>query len=260
MHAVSTSWFGLHVAGRPTITFVVQCKNCLIQELKCEGTIMRTDMQQNPNVEVATEVDPERIAFEAAQREGATARHERPIQLSAKELVFGLTLLILWFGLFSGGILVSSKPYRDQLEFPQSLGLSAIITNWLIVTTTWSITNLGLLACIAASLGALGLRTRFTSRTDPMQAALEVAQPEDRGVATYYVSAIMRGFGIYGLVLAGLLVLATESLANPTQEAYMRLAPTVSIISFYAGYDPSIFAGLLDRVKSFLQSNNPKGT
>ena len=129
-----------------------------------------------------------------------------------------------------------------------------------VVLAFWTITNVGILSCVAAFLGALGRRTRFTSRTDELQAAIDDTHPDNHGLATYYVSAIMRGFGVYALVLAGLLVLATNSLTSPDQESYMRLAPIVSIISFYAGYDPSIFAGLLDRVKAVLHAPDQKAS
>jgi hypothetical protein len=205
-----------------------------------------------------TGLDSDCLAFEAPDCEDVARQKKVAVSVSTKELLVGLLALVLWFGLFSGGILIGTEPYRAALENPSEVGVTVV--GWFLVCVFWTITNIGLLACVAAFLGALGRRTRFTLRTDLAWAAYQYTLPEFTGVGTYYVSAIMRGFGIYVLVLAGLLVLATESLASPTQEAYMRLAPTVSIISFYAGFDPSMFAGLLDRVKSFLQTNNDKSS
>ena len=214
---------------------------------------MSTETDARRNTDVETDVDPDRIGFEAAQSEHAQSS-QRQIQLSGRELSLGIVALALWFVLFSGGILIATQPYRLELENPS--GVTTMIVSWLVVCAFWTITNIGILSCIAALIGALGRRTRFTSRTDPFQSAIDARDPGNQGVATFYVSAIMRGFGVYALVLAGLLVLATDSLTSPAQDTYMRLAPTVSIISFYAGYDPSIFAGLLDRVKSFMQAGN----
>jgi len=202
-----------------------------------------------------TSIEPDRVAFEAAQREPDAGVDQRPIQLAVRELGLGILALIIWFALFTGGILVPTQPYRDAIINPT--GLASVFASWLMVCSFWTITNIGILAIVASLLGAVGRRTRFTTRTDPMQFAISASHPN--GIATYYLSAAMRGFGVYSLVLGGLLVLATESLVSPTQDSYMRLAPTVSIISFYAGYDPGIFAGLLDRVKSFLQAGNPEG-
>ena len=55
-------------------------------------------------------------------------------------------------------------------------------------------------------------------------------------------------------MLAGLLVMATEALTSPTQGHYVRLASTISVVSFYAGYDPQMFAVILDRIKRLLDS------
>lgn len=209
------------------------------------------------HAEAGAQLDPERVAFEAAQRQAEEAAEQQAATpISARELVLGLVALLVWFGLFSGGILVGTGPYREALQAPTEI--APTIGSWLVVCAFWTVTNIGVLACVAAFLGAVGRRTRFTSRTDLEQSA-PGSRPDLNGVATYYLSAVMRGFGIYTLVLAGLLILATESLASPTQAAYMRLAPTVSIISFYVGYDPSMFAQMLDRVKGFLQTSNQQG-
>ena len=196
-------------------------------------------------------IDPERLAYEAAQGQAHTKSQPTSLQISPRELALGLVAMFVWFGLFSGGILVSTQPYREAL---QNSELSVTMFRvWFFVFLFWTVTNIGILSCVASFLGALGRRTRFTLRMDVPKADVNSDQKDPHGVATYYTSAIMRGFGIYMLMLAGILVLATEALIAPTQSEYMRLAPTASIISFYAGFDPSIFASLLSRVESFLQ-------
>ena len=227
---------------------------------------MSIETEPNGSSKAGADLDPERMAFEAAQREDAAREQRedvvRPAQaalpVSTSELVLGLLGLVTWFGLFSGGILISTEPYRAVLQTPTQV--SQTVVSLIVVSLFWTITNVGVLSCVAAFLGALGRRTHFTLGTDLVPAVHPVPQPDLQGLGTYYVSAIMRGFGIYTLVLAGLLVLATESLASPTQAAYMRLAPTISIISFYGGYDPTMFAGLLDRVKTLLQTNNKQSS
>ena len=171
------------------------------------------------------------------------------ISLSTGELTTGVIVLLGWFALFTGGIIIPTEPYRSAMV--NGGGIGSILKGLVIVFPFWTISNIGILSCLASFMGALGRRARFTSRTD-IPGEVDHNKPNNHGLATYYISAVMRGFGVYALVLAGLLVLATESLVSPGQETYMRLAPTVSVISFYTGYDPSILAGLLDRVKGLL--------
>ena len=51
----------------------------------------------------------------------------------------------------------------------------------------------------------------------------------------------------------------TDALISPDQATYIRIAPMMSIISFYVGYDPTLFAALLDRVRKFLDTGSKSG-
>ncbi|QEF98775.1 hypothetical protein Mal15_28310 [Stieleria maiorica] len=203
-----------------------------------------------------SEMDTYQQTFDGASG-AADVDHRPAIRIAIGELILGLLGLTCWFCLFTGGILVGTQPFRETLQTPTAL--TPVLASWFVVCAFWTVTNVGLLACVASFLGALGRRTRFTLMSDQPRAAIDGGHPPLLSISTYYVSAIMRGFGIYALVLAGILVLATESLVSPTQAAYMRLAPLVSIISFYAGFDPNMFASLLDRVKSFLETPESAG-
>lgn len=171
------------------------------------------------------------------------------------ELLLGVVALAAWFILFAGGVLIGTTSHRENIASPESA--FTWLQSFTIVFFFWTITNVGILSCIAAFLGALGRRTRFTM-TAMANDTSAPAPPGAMTVAVFYISAIMRGFGIYALAFAGLLVLATQSFQNPDQGAYLRLAATLSVTSFYGGYDPETFAGLLDRVKQFFQVK-PKG-
>lgn len=182
------------------------------------------------------------------------AAQSRSVQLSMAELSAGVFSIILWFFLFSGGLLVSTQPHRDVIQ--NSNGNEVPFRSWFIVIAFWTVTNVGLLSCVSAYLGALGKRARFTHQTDQMHSPIDATRDHHDLLWTYYLSAVLRGFGVYTLLLGGLLVLATSSLVTSTQGDYMRLAPTLSIISFYAGYDPSVFSGLLEKVNSFLKTKS----
>jgi hypothetical protein len=170
--------------------------------------------------------------------------------VGAAELLVGLGAMGAWFVLFAGGVLIGTGSHRTAVANPP--GIFDWLWSFMVVLLFWTITNVGLLSCIAAFLGALGRRTRFTVAALTAD-SIDVPSTAPKTVATYYVSAVMRGFGIYALSFAGLLVLATQTFQNPEQGEYLRLAATLSILSFYAGYDPETFAGLLDRVKQFFQ-------
>jgi hypothetical protein len=179
----------------------------------------------------------------------------RPPELSTAapvsyvELVFGAAALLGWFVLFGGAILIGTEPYRKviaNLDTTQHLFRSS-----LIVLAFWTITNVGLLCCLSSCLGALGRRTRFAVR---IGAPAHRTDMVPRPVLLHYVSAVIRGFSIYGIVMAGLLVLATESFITPTQGEYVRLAATMSVMSFYAGYDPGALASLLHRVRKLFEA------
>jgi len=193
--------------------------------------------------------EPDRLAFEAA--------FEAPQLLVAGwgELCLGFTTLAVWFLLFAGGILVGTKPYISTLS--AATAVSEVVGAALVILLFWTITNVGILSILAATLGAFGRRTRFTRRValHGMDIPGDVKEKQDRRAVTIHcASAVMRGFGVYALVLSGLLVLATEALVAPTQGQYVRMASMISVVSFYAGYDPEMFAGFLDRIKRFIQS------
>lgn len=221
-----------------------------------------TDTLPAPRTQPPQEVDRERQIFEDNWRrnespdpgEGGRPHRETvsvPVIISVWELIVGAICIALWFILFAGGILIATQPYLQQLNTDLPLGERAHI--WLMVLCFWTITNIGMLSCLSAMLGALGRRTRFTV----LVASHPCVEPEPqdvRGALVFYYSAVMRGFGIYTLVQAGLLVLATKAFIQPEQGEYLRLAATMSVLGFYAGYDPEMFGVLLARVRRLFES------
>lgn len=204
---------------------------------------MATTETSNPG---GTGIDADRLAYEAAQRQ--------PVELSAAELSVGCVAIAVWFCLFAGGALVNTGPYRTAIQNPQ--GLASGLSAWLVVLAFWTVTNVGILSCVSAFLGALGRRTRFTQQTDSRRPVIDATDDDPERLATYYLSSVLRGFGVYTIILGGILVLATSALTAADQSEYLRLAPTVSIISFYAGWDPKVFSGLLGRVNAFLNTKD----
>jgi hypothetical protein len=68
----------------------------------------------------------------------------------------------------------------------------------------------------------------------------------------------MRGFVIYLLVVSGLLLVTTEAIAKSDQSQYVRLAATMSVVSFIAGYDSLVFKRALEKVVAVITQSEAK--
>lgn len=56
---------------------------------------------------------------------------------------------------------------------------------------------------------------------------------------------------MYLALLAGLLLLTTQAITNATQDQYVQLAGTVSVLAFMVGYDPDVFRKIMGRVNGW---------
>jgi len=64
-----------------------------------------------------------------------------------------------------------------------------------------------------------------------------------------YLSATLRGFFLYVLVVSGLLVLTNDIAVKETQfTQYVRLAGFVSGLAFVIGYDPNLIYVLMSKM------------
>lgn len=175
--------------------------------------------------------------------------------LTVPEIVAAVLALGLWFVLFGGGSLLGTGVYRAQLAAPLAWQLK--IKPMLVCLCFWTTSNLGLLSCLSSFLGAVGYRCRFTQALNADCEVQDATEDVKSLLVTSYLAAVMRGFGVYTLSLAGLLLVATEALTAPDQVSYLRLAPLVSIVGFYSGFNPQTFAGLLGRVQKLLRTEGP---
>lgn len=177
------------------------------------------------------------------------------IDITWRELFLASASLAAWFLIFTGGTLIKTSDYIGMLSNP--LKAHEMFSLTFVILLFWTITNIGFLSMLAAILGAFGNRTRFTTKLTDREARIvshsEKVSINAREIYNFYASSIMRGFGVYVLVLSGLLVLATEALVSPDQGQYVRLAGMISVVSFYAGYDPEMIAGLLQRIENFIK-------
>lgn len=216
-------------------------------------------LSAQPCAPAAAAVEMDEIESEEERRSAFLKNFDGDEQdpASWSELVLAAFSLAFWFLLFCGGTLVGTTPFVAGLGKYDSA--AALLLNATMVLLFWTISNIGLLCMLSAILGAFGARTRFATRVTPLRFSVTSPQPQGvKEVSTQYASAAMRGFGVFVLILSGLLILATDSLINPNQGQYVRLAGLVSVISFYAGYDPVALAELLKRIEQFLRSSGGK--
>lgn len=178
--------------------------------------------------------------------------------LTRTEFLSAVFALSLWFLFFSGGSLLGTVNYRNQLASP--IAWNDKIKPLVVCLFFWTTSNLGILSCLAAFLGAVGYRSGFTTTLDSKCSIQKPTTAMRSMLLTWYLAAVMRGFGVYTLSTAGLILLATDAVTDAGQETYLRLAPLMSIVSFYSGFNPRTFGGLLDRVQKILRTGGPEET
>src|SRR5262249_12966615 len=152
----------------------------------------------------------------------------------------------------AGGV-VSTEPYRKPLVAPHALGLGEALFCWFVVVTCYTATNPAFLACLAAFLGGIARRVRIDGE------GADTSNDSWSSQKKAYLSAIMRGFFLYLVVLSGLLLLTTQAITNPSQEQYVRLAGTISVLSFLVGSDTTLFARIMHRVTELAQGREQAG-
>lgn len=153
----------------------------------------------------------------------------------------GLAIVIvtLWALIFVLGIVVDSQALRGVVAKDFAAGhvdletLSAIV----FVMVCYTVPNIALLCICASVLGSIGRSARLAMEKDQ----------DPRDEVSPYLSAVIRGFFIYLVVLSGLLVLDGNPLSSPDAGHYFRLAGLLSLLSFVASYNPGVFSGLLTR-------------
>jgi hypothetical protein len=171
-------------------------------------------------------------------------------RLHPGELLFGLCILLLWIGFFSAGLSIPTAELRKDLAKPE-LDLPTKLQYSLIVMCCYTVTNLLFLSCLAALLGSMMCRWRVREKTPvPGDGSAEERVPYDG--KRLYLSAALRGFFIYLIGISGLLLFSTEAAVENTGFAqYIRLAGIISVISFAAGYEPTLSNRLMGRVTDF---------
>lgn len=165
------------------------------------------------------------------------------------EVLFLLIILILWTIMLGVGLFISSQPYRDMLVAKQ-LPFQDYAFAWFMALISSTFTNVALLSGLASLAGA-GARH--------VEAQL-CGGERITNLQALYASAALRGFFVYLIALSGLMVLVENLFTGLAQSAniYLRLAGSISLLSFMLGFHPEMFARFLERIARLLEDQAAK--
>jgi hypothetical protein len=98
-----------------------------------------------------------------------------------------------------------------------------------------------LLCCFASTLGMMGHRSGIGGSSD------RTIGEHEGDCSKQYLSALLRGFFVFLLLLSGGLLFGNVDFSNPTPGNYAHLAGAASLVSFLIGRDPKLFANLAQK-------------
>jgi hypothetical protein len=166
--------------------------------------------------------------------------------LTRSEAILAISSVIAWVILVAAGVAVTTKPYIDLISQPTATRTFVqLATAWFLVTTCYTFTNAAFLSCLSAVIGAIGRSARIAD-VERIDAATDLR--------SMCISAMIRGFFIFIVVLSGTLILSDQKYDNITIEQYLKLVGLLSLLSFTVGYDPSVFLAFFQRVGQWTNS------
>jgi hypothetical protein len=168
------------------------------------------------------------------------------------------TSILIWIVLFSAGLVVSSKPYLEQLKTSFSLG--SFISASLVYTPC----NVAILSVLAGFIG--GSISKLIG-PDEIQAKIDEANKSNNQsliknlerrksyLTESPLLSMFRGFLTYLAIISGILLLISNPFEVTTSEQYVRIAGLVSGLSFLMGYDPTKFEELISKFSQWKPNN-----
>lgn len=187
-------------------------------------------------------------AASAAPRTGSSPALAARGAAVAKPLAWAMAAIVGWIVLFAAGVSIPSAPYislLDQMTTAQTSSIDLLGAGMMVVLCS-TFTNPGILSCLAAFLG--GVAKRVQAESPPFDTG-----SDGPSAAAAIMSAVVRGFFLYLVMLSGLLLLTTKAITDSTQEQYVQLAGTVSVLAFMVGYDSDFFFRIMRRLDDWTQ-------
>jgi hypothetical protein len=163
--------------------------------------------------------------------------------LTRNEAIVCILAIVAWVILTAAGVAVSTKPYIDLISNADGKATFLHLAQaWFLVITCYTFTNIAILCCLSAVIGAIGRSARVddVDRNDPAT-----------DLRTLCISGMIRGFFMFIVILSGTLILSDQKYDDITIEQYLKLAGLVSLLSFAIGYDPHLFVTFFERVSQW---------
>jgi len=170
--------------------------------------------------------------------------------LTAAEASVCILAILAWVLFVAVGVAVPTKPYIDLMGNPGGTTTSFEFAKALfVILTCYTFTNIAALCCLSAVIGAIGRSARIddVERNDPAT-----------DLRTLCISAVIRGFFMFVVILSGTLVLSDQKFDNISIEQYLKLTGLVSLLSFAIGYDPRLFVTFFERVSQLTNNARPQ--
>lgn len=171
--------------------------------------------------------------------------------LNIQKSILSILAIIIWISIFIGGILINSKPYRQEISNFNFIStnienvdanMEVSTGNFFIALTvvifSYTPSNLILLCMCSGLLGALSRIAKLHIKNKN-----EEELPSDN--INPLMSGVLRGLFVYLLAISGILLLNDSPITSPGQTEYVRLAGLLSILSFLLSYNPSRFQSFL---------------
>ncbi|MEK6263068.1 MAG: hypothetical protein AABP62_31190, partial [Planctomycetota bacterium] len=145
---------------------------------------------------------------------------------------------------------VETASIREVVTGRHTASMMEGLGAWLILLTSYTVTNFAILSCLAAIIGKFSRRS-LSFETASLDGLAPALTPTFREVMVFYSVATTRGFVIYLMLTGGLILLSTTTVTESSPSEYIKLASTISIMAFMAGYDSKVFKQSLDRIATF---------
>jgi hypothetical protein len=166
--------------------------------------------------------------------------------LTRPEAIICIGSIVAWVVLTAAGVAVPTKQYLDQIGATDGTvaGL-ALLKAWILVITCYTFTNIAMLCCLSAVVGAIGRSAQIddVQRQDPAT-----------DLRTLCISGVIRGFFMFIVILSGTLILSDQKFDEISISQYLKLAGLVSLVSFAIGYDPHLFVSVFERVNQWMNT------
>ena len=186
-------------------------------------------------------------------------------------MALGCAALGAYFVLFSAGLLLSAKPYRDQLGALNTGGAPAfasetatevvvlpdvaappdgppLLLAFAGAVLLYSPLNVAFLTLLAGFLGGCASSLSFSEASASKDGADGKAEASRAFRRESPFSSMFRSFLVYLTFMAGIFITTDKPFDAPTADQYARLAGMLSLFGFVVGYDPTKFQDFIDMV------------